>query len=638
MPQPLILLPEPRKLEFRSGTYRLEPGKRIVLEAAPAESLLAIAQRIQASLRQHADVEWGVAASAAGSPDEIGMRVRVDAGRVASPEGYILQVDADGIQVVAGSPAGAFYAACTLDQILQQSGARVPAVTISDRPDFAHRGVLLDVARDKVPTLQSLFDLVDRLASWKINQFQLYNEHAFTFRGHEVVWQHASPLTEQDILELDAFCRARFVELVPNQNSFGHMRRWLIHDRYRDLSECPNGCDTVWGHFDEPWSLNPLDPRSLDLLRDIFDQLIPHFSSNQFNVGCDETVDLGRGRSQVEAERRGVGVLYLEFLQKVHAEMRARGKVMQFWGDIINLHPELVPQLPREGLVALEWGYDADHPFDEHGARFARAGIPFYVCPGTSAWNSILGRTDNAVANISNAAENGLRHGAIGLLNTEWGDNGYWQYAPISELGYAYGAAASWCLETNRGIDLPAVMDRFAFRDKAGVVGSVATELGNAYQVLGLVPNGTAFHVTMQTPLVDVPSIPGLSPEGCRLALKAIDQALRPLARARMRRPDARLILQEFENAARLARHAARRGLLAFEKRPARAAKLRRELTADLSAIMRTHRRLWLARNRPGGLVDSLARMEAARQDYRGGKGRAPSRARAVLDSTDTVR
>ena len=98
---------------------------------------------------------------------------------------------------------------------------------------------------------------------------------------------------------------------------------------------------------------------------------------------------------------------------------------MQFWGDIILEHPQLVPELPRD-VFALEWGYEADHPFAEHGALFSKAGIPFYVCPGTSSWNSIAGRTKNALENQLNAARSGLEHGAVGFLNTDWGDNGHW--------------------------------------------------------------------------------------------------------------------------------------------------------------------------------------------------------------------
>jgi hypothetical protein len=192
----------------------------------------------------------------------------------------------------------------------------------------------------------------------------------------------------------------------------------------------------------------------------MFDELLPHFSSGRFNVGCDE-VPLGDGRSRAAAAKHGVGRVYLDFLLKVHKLVQGHGRTMQFWGDIILHHPELISELPDD-VVALEWGYQADHPFALNAEKFAQAGLAFYACPGTSSWNTIAGRTDNARANIRSAAEAGLAHGAIGFLNTDWGDNGHWQQWPVAYLGYAYGAAVGWCGTANREIDLPRVLDMHA--------------------------------------------------------------------------------------------------------------------------------------------------------------------------------
>ena len=59
-----------------------------------------------------------------------------------------------------------------------------------------------------------------------------------------------------------------------------------------------------------------------------------------------------------------------------------------------------------DDLIVLELGYDADHPCDDHCRKYAAAGVPFYVCPGTSTWNTVTGRTSNAVANLRSAAGN----------------------------------------------------------------------------------------------------------------------------------------------------------------------------------------------------------------------------------------
>ena len=128
-----------------------------------------------------------------------------------------------------------------------------------------------------------------------------------------------------------------------------------------------------------------------------------------------------------------------------------------------------------------------------------RSGIAFYVCPGTSSWCSIAGRTDNAIGNLRNAAESGLKNGAIGYLNTDWGDMGHWQVLPVSFLGFAVGAAYSWALEANRTMDVPAVVSLHAFRDPTGVMGRVAYDLGNVYKSAGvLMPNSSLLFWTLQ--------------------------------------------------------------------------------------------------------------------------------------------
>ncbi len=164
------------------------------------------------------------------------MQLSVDPSTTGSPEGYRLEVGPDGIRVTGDDEAGLFYGVATLAP-LTQSGWQLPHLTIEDHPAIARRGVMLDVSRDRVQTMATLKELVDQLASWKYNEFQLYMEHTFAYTGHETVWGDASPLTAAEILELDAYCRDRFIELVPNQNTLGHLHKWLEHPAYAHLAE-----------------------------------------------------------------------------------------------------------------------------------------------------------------------------------------------------------------------------------------------------------------------------------------------------------------------------------------------------------------------------------------------------------------
>jgi len=617
----LLLLPAPRQLETFEGTFALTDGRLILLDSADPQSLRLAALRFQHALHDRLDLTWEIVASKAVPRDPIALTLRVTPGRK-HPEGYELVIAPDGITIEACDEAGIFYGVCTLIQIVESSALVAPrstlhALRITDWPDFPARGVMLDVSRDKVPTMDTLLELVDLLAGWKVNQLQLYTEHTFAYRNHPQVWANASPFTGQEILELDDYCRERHIELVPNQNSFGHLTHWLAHPRYLPLAEAPNGFDTPFDHRDYPFSLCPLDPGSLELMRGLYDELLPHFTSRMLNVGLDETWDLGQGRSKQECAERGTGRVYLEFLLKIYNEVKARDHTMQFWGDIIIQHPELIPDLPKDS-IALEWGYQAEHPFDEHGSKFAAAGIPFYVCPGTSSWCSIAGRTDNAIGNLRSASENGSKHGATGYLNTDWGDYGHWQALPVSYLGLAVGAAYSWSLEASRNLDIPRVLSLHAFRDPTGSMGRVAYDLGNAAKATGIEPhNSTALFRILQKPLGQFPYLGDVTPGAFHRTLEAISQAMAPLTGAQITRPDAGLIVMEYALSARLMRHACRRGLLALEGDPARAAQLRRELDHDMQDLILHYKQAWLSRNRPGGLTNSVARLEKVREDYR---------------------
>ena len=249
-----------------------------------------------------------------------------------------------------------------------------------------------------------------------------------------------------------------------------------------------------------PSTLAPEHPGTLPFLRGLYDELLPHFRSGRFNVGCDETWDLGRGQSRQLCEKIGKGRVYLRFLKKIHRELQTRNKRMMFWGDIILRHPELVRELPRD-VIALNWGYEAGHPFAREAKTFAAAKISFYVCPGTSTWMTLIGRHDNAFANLRSAATAGHAHGAAGFLITDWGDGGHPQPLAVSVLPYLFGAALAWCGETADEKLLTPVANRDVFRDPTGQTGRAALAMGLAHRKFGFrVPNLTPFGAVIAAP------------------------------------------------------------------------------------------------------------------------------------------
>jgi hexosaminidase len=620
-----VLLPIPQSLKFTNGFYTFTDKSLILLAADQPSSLLFSAKRLQLTLEEHLLRKWDISAGIGIPQRLIGITLRLDPLSIDKPQGYLLNITTSSIVVAAQDEQGLFYGCLTLIQLIQFYTfpstinpdfllGQLPCLEIIDWPDFPNRGIMLDISRDKVPTMNTILDLVDLLASWKINQLQLYNEHTFAYKNHPDAWSGASPFTSEDIFKLDAFCRERFIELVPNQNSFGHMERWFKHPRYRHLAEAIENNDFLSGKHLPNMSLCPLDPDSLIFLRGLYDELLPHFSSRQVNVGCDETFDLGQGRSKSECERVGIGRVYLDFLLKIYHEISPRGFITQFWADILMVHPELVKELPKD-IIALEWGYEANHPFDQHSEIIAQAGLPFYVCPGTSSWNSIAGRTDNCIKNLENAAVNGMKFGAIGFLNTDWGDNGHWQCLPISYLGFATGAAFSWAFQANRNLNIQEALNHYAFCDPTGNLGRMAYDLGNIYCEVGVEPDNASFlFEVLQNPFKSWVKFIQFE-NGAQIfnhSLEVIDRISADNPVNSSMRSDKDLLIAEFNLTTDLLRHACMRGGYAFGSHEY----TRQFLSTDLERILAEYPSVWLSRNRPGGLDDSLTYFDTMKKEY----------------------
>lgn len=613
LPEPLALLcPRPQHGELTSGTFVLPA--RVTLAGPRAERASAGLEWLGRALIARGHHLDEVAAQ--GKPASITLRI----GGGGTPEQYSLRITVGHIELTAADARGLQHGLATLVQLItlaQGEPGRValPCLTLEDSPDLKVRGVMLDISRDRVPTLATLRGLIDRLARWKINQLQLYMEHTFAYAGHERVWREASPLTASELRDLDAYAATRHIELVPNQNSFGHMQRWLVHEPYRALAECPDGFEHPANWTGEPYGLCPLDPGSLALLEDLYDQLGACFTSRQLNVGLDETIDLGRGRSKGACDERGTGRVYLEFLQAVHGKVEARGRRMQFWGDIIVQHPELMAELPKSAL-GLEWGYEAEHPWAEHLALYERAGLEFHVCPGTSSWNSIAGRSDNAIENLARAANAGKAAGASGLLVTDWGDHGHLQPLSVSYLGLLVGAAFAWNVgEASRARDVPRWLDAHAFFDAAGALGKVAHDLGNAYREAGsLRPNSSVlFWILIKPERLFSPA--GVTRESLERTLEYVERVSEPLASARPASPEGPLEKAELGWVRDTLRFACRLGIAratasADGDVAAVARRSRLALARELAELIERQRGLWRERSRPGGLSDSTRRLE----------------------------
>ncbi|MFO0971942.1 MAG: family 20 glycosylhydrolase [Phycisphaerae bacterium] len=555
------------------------------------------------------------AARTAGRAAPLPIIVAAGRDRRLGPQGYRLCVEPRHITLTATAPAGVRHAAATLRQLVILHAGRIPCCDITDWPDTPRRGFMLDISRDKVPTQRELFARVDRLAALKYNQLQLYTEHTFAYRRHRAVWRRASPLTAAQIRRLDAHCRRRGIELVANQNTLGHMERWLRHPRYAPLAEATGPWRSPFGDLRTTRAtLCPIDPRSRALARQLLDELLPNFSSRAIHIGCDEPFELGQGRSAAACARRGRAAVFAGYVRRLHAHLRRRGTgPVHIWADMIADHPELRRRLPRD-LVLCEWGYEADHPFARRGAAHRRAGFQWLACPGTSSWCSFAGRWSNARDNIRAAARAARR--AAGLLLTDWGDFGHRQHWPVSLPPIVFAAAAGWNGAALDALDLVAAASLWGFDDPTGRAASAWIALSDLCRGAGLtLRNKTILFALMQAPLTDRRAVAKLTPRWIATLRGRLAKVARQAARPPADSAAAALVQAELRATLRVLQHALRRAAIMRRGAPLRPAEAR-AAAAEMRRIIADHRRLWPARNRPGGLNDSVAHYERNLAEY----------------------
>ncbi len=542
-------------------------------------------------------------------PDDVAVTEVTDADLPA--QGYDLTLADDGITLAHADEAGRRYGRSTLAQLGRQG---LVAGRIRDWPDLAQRGFMLDISRDRVPARACLLALLDRLDRLRINHLELYTEHTFAYADHEAVWRDASPMTADDVAWLDAEAAARGIALVANQNTFGHFERWLRLPQYRDRAVDPSSA--------EPRSLAPTEDNARFALG-LVAELTGHHTGRTVNIGCDEVFELN-----------GQNEAFVEHLGRLLDGTRALGLHPRFWADMIHGDPAAAADIVGDA-TALLWHYEAPMPadtpdllgtlelpppfdaiiqdwidsqaylgFGPRAERFAGAGIDWWVCPGTSGWNSLVGRWSNARGNALDAVTAAADFGATGMLVTEWGDNGHLQPPTVMLPALTYAASVAWCRATNEDQDTAAALDAFVLPDTAGRAGAALLEAGEVYGRTGVIqPNGSALHDAVAGGGMGdfgAPTAEALA--GVEATLVEVDDEL---AGVDFTDADGPITQRELRQAVALARHgaqrlAARHGLPAPDDAT---------LAADLDVLREEQAACWSARSRPGGLADSLARL-----------------------------
>lgn len=356
----------PRPLEFRSGDgeYLLDHTTEI---GAPAE-LDRVAVWLQSVLRP----ATGLPLREARDVDGVGIRLDLD--HDLAPEAYRLSIDERGIRIAGGDPAGVFYGCQALRQLLppevfrsarvERDAWTVPHVLIADAPRFGWRGVMLDVARHFLPKAD-LLRFIDLLAVHRLNVLHLHltddqgwrlQIRAFPRLTEVGGWRresrvgvgtaaggngrpHGGYYTQDDIREIVAYAAERFITVVPEVETPGHVQAALA--AYPALGVTGKQLD-VWTR----WGINPnllnAEDATLDFFRTVFDEVMELFPSVYIGVGGDEALKEQWQRDERTQQRMAeLGIADEEelqswFIRQWDEHLTARGRRLFGWDEILE--------------------------------------------------------------------------------------------------------------------------------------------------------------------------------------------------------------------------------------------------------------------------------------------------------------
>lgn len=466
----LRLVPFPKEVHLEPGRFALD--RSLFLEVSPEQGAV-VAEQLRAEL-QVAGFKPPTLRSLKGKSQRLRLAPKLRRGwnaptlrPEAGVEDYVLEIEPEAITLAAAGPEGMLHGVQTLRQLIRANGrdGTLPCVSIRDWPSLRWRAFQDDLTRGPSSTLPNL-QLQARLGSFfKLNIFTYYMEYQYAFAKHPVIGPGDGSLTPEELKALVKFGEPLHLNILGNQQSFGHFAAILAHPEYAALRE-------------KPHLLCPTNEATYRLLDDLYAEVLPLLPFPFFNVCCDETEGLGTGPSKPLADQIGVGGLYVQHIRRVHDLVKNKyGKRMMMWGDIILQHPDRLKEVPRD-IVMLTWGYDPRPTFESQITPFAKSGYEFFVCPGVNNWSRVLPNFGAATMNIHNFVRDGVKHGAIGVLNTAWDDDGENFNAP-NWHGIAWGAECSW----NASATTP---DDFNRRIGGALFGEKGDHFGQAIALLSL--------------------------------------------------------------------------------------------------------------------------------------------------------
>lgn len=240
-------------------------------------------------------------------------------------QGYYIKLAKNDVFVYSFSVEGLFYGIQTLKQIIENNDD-INACDIVDYPDIEDRGMYLDL-RQNFPKFELLLSYFEMMAEFKTNKLIVEYEDKFPFEKYTFLRHNEFCFTDEQLAKLLETAHRNFIEIIPLQQSYGHLEYVLKHPQFKDLRETPEA----------PGEMCSCKSESIELAKTLIGEMIQkHPHCNYVHLGCDEVWSLGmcdtcKARFGGSREK-----LFIEYVNQLIDFVCSKGKKPIIWNDMLE--------------------------------------------------------------------------------------------------------------------------------------------------------------------------------------------------------------------------------------------------------------------------------------------------------------
>jgi hypothetical protein len=296
------------------------------------------------------------------------------------------------------------------------------AIAQQEKSPFAVRGFHLDL-RIQVMTMPALKAFALKLKQNDMNTLVMEWEGTYPFEKHPLI-PNRYAYSKQEIKSFIRYCDSLDIDVIPLQQSFGHVEYILRHQRYKNLRE-------------DQKDVSQMCPLETDgdkaLFTDLYTELAAMHTSKYIHIGGDETYLLGHdARCKAKAEKEGKSKLYTDYIKMLCEIVIKLGKRPVLWADIALKYPDAIKSLPKE-TVFVDWNYGWDMSYFGNHQKLMESGFEIWGSPAirSSPDNYNLTLWEKHLKNISNFIPAASKLGYKGMIMTSWSTSG--QYSAVYE-------------------------------------------------------------------------------------------------------------------------------------------------------------------------------------------------------------